>query len=65
MRKEKYDLSDYNPDRVDDWLETSTIKMFKRAQWKKSSHEPGSELTASTRMAGKTLQRRRTRSAQF
>ena len=65
VRKQKYDLSDYNPDQFDDWLEISTIKMLKRAQRKKAPYELMSELTAPTRAAGKTIQRRRTRSEQF
>lgn len=65
MRKQKYDLSDYNPDQFDDWLEISTTKMLKRAQRKKAPYDPMSELTASTRVTGKTIQRRRARTAQF
>lgn len=65
MRKQKYDLSDYNPDQFDDWLEISTTKMLKRAQRKKAPDESMSELTASTRAAGKTTQRRRARNAEF
>ena len=65
MRKQKYDLSDYNPDQFDDWLEISTTKILKRAQRKKTPYEPMSEPTASTRVAGKTIQRRRVRTAQF
>lgn len=65
MRKQKYDLSDYNPDQFDDWLEISTTKMLKRAQRRKAPHESMSELTASPRVGGKTIPRRRVRTAQF